>query len=444
MDAGMRGNGRTRLLVDWGDPRAELRESLRVLRTTLPLLPPQAALTVLRVEFLGRRWPARALAASAALHLVLLLTPLPGFLVWTPAAPAELRAVRIEYNLQWTGNARLLPPIAPKRAPKKAAPAGGKKEQPLPRRGAETLQAQTIISDPPEPNHPRQTLLTQFGLDSTRIAPRHLRLPNMVIPPAPEATPRPEVDLRRARGAALTVPGLALAPRPPRPKSPSELALRQPKLENLMPRLAVPPAGGATNPGAAPDVGAAGLTASGDLPNPGILALSAQPALPRPVLELPETNLRARFATGPVDGPASPGGVPGAAPDIGGGAGGSEPGGLGGAEGSAGGLTVPGVFVAGAGPAPPGPVIVGPTSPPSAAGPTATTSPTPTMPSAIARSRSTAACARPTFTTRPTSCATSRTPAAGRPSYLTRTATSKSSLPRPALAPPTPGTMRTG
>lgn len=332
------------LLVPWSDRRREFGAALGVLRTTLPVPPDQGAFTAFRAELLGARWPRRALALSAALHALFVFVPLPGFLTRAPQVPAGLRAARIEYDLRWTG-ARLLPPIAPPRHTQKKISVSGKKAPP-PRRGADVQQAQTIISNPPEPNHPRQTLLTQFGLEK-RVAPRDVHLPNMVIPPSPAAAPLAELDLRRLRAAATPT----TTPLPPRPKKP--LALAETKVENLSPKLAVEAtSGGAATP--APEVGSAfSLAGAGEVTAPGIIALSAQPAPPRPVLELPEANLRARFSTGPHAEPGSPAGVPGGAPEVAGGPGGES--------GGAGSLSVPGVFVASAGPVPPGPVVVGPT-----------------------------------------------------------------------------------
>jgi len=354
----MGGRATPQLLVEWADRRVEFRAALGVLRTALPVLPPQSALAAFRADVVARGWPARALGASLALHALFVVVPLPEFLRRASPVPAGLRAVRLEVDLRWAGNARLLPPIAPKRAAKRPASLAGKREKPVPLRGADIRQPQIIVSDPPAPNHPRQTLLTQFGLDKVRVeAPRDLQLPNMVIPPSPQAAPAPELDLRRLR-AALAVPGTPATPQPPRPKLASELALAETRIENLFPRLTVESGGGAAPAAPAPEVdAAASLPGGGDLAAPGVIALSATPAAPRPVLELPAANLRARFATGPFEGSGSPGGVPGSAPEIGGGARGE---GLGGEGVGVGGLSVPGVFVSNAGPAPPGPVVVGP------------------------------------------------------------------------------------
>lgn len=353
----MGGQATPQLLVEWADRRGQFQDAVRVLRTALPVLPPQSALAAFRADVVGRGWPARALGASLALHALFVVIPLPEFLRRASPVPAGLRAVRLQYDLRWAGNARLLPPIVPKRAAKRSASLAGKREKPMPRRGADIRQPQIIISDPPAPNHPRQTLLTQFGLEKVRVPPRDFRLPNMVIPPSPQVSPAPELDLRRLR-ATLAVPGAPATPQPRRPKLASELTLAEARIENRFPRLAVESGGGAAPAAPAPEVGAAAsLPGGGDLAAPGVIALSATPAAPRPVLELPDANLRARFTAGPFDASGSPGGVPGSAPEIGGGARGE---GLGGEGVGVGGLSVPGVFVSNAGPAPPGPVVVGP------------------------------------------------------------------------------------
>ncbi|MFQ5695393.1 MAG: hypothetical protein ACE5HB_05340, partial [Terriglobia bacterium] len=313
---------------------------MRALRTPLPLLPPQVALTAFRPGPLVQGWPGRALLASGLFHILFVVTPLPQFLTRPPAQQTALNKIRIEYDLRWTGGSRLLPPISPSPQPKRRPNPGRQKNEPLPPRGADAVQRQTIVSNPPEPNHPRQTLLTQFGLEKARVAARDLRLPNMVIPPAPTAAPLPEVNLRRLR-----MPEGAQAPLPPRPKSASELALEETRLENLYPKLAVKPGSAGQTAAPAPDTGGPpAVDRSGDLTVPGIVALSARPALPSAVLELPGTNLRARFATGPAEGTGRPDGTPGAP-----GGSGGRPGGDGGGSG---GLTAPDILVTSAGPVP--------------------------------------------------------------------------------------------
>jgi protein TonB len=134
------------------------------------------------------------------------------------------------------------------------------------------------------------------------------------------------------------------------------LRLLDAKVVNPLPRLEVPPAaaGDALAAGAA-DV-PPGVPRSGDQIIGGILALSAQPAPPGRIGDLPDTNLHALFAVGPYLGPGSPAGVP---EGVLGGEGG-EAEGPGGLSAGFGGLNTEGIFVAPAGPVPPGPVVVGP------------------------------------------------------------------------------------
>ena len=361
---------RPQLDVKWAGGWQGFREALRALRTPLPMLPPRAALTAFRAAELRRGWPGRGLLASVALHLLFLVVPLPEFLTRPPTRQTAFSKIRIEYDLRWTGS-HILPPLSPAPKPRRRPRPGGQKDKPLPPPGADAVQPQTIVSNPAQPNHPRQTLLNQFALEKARIQVRDLRLPNLVIPPAPLAAPTAELHLRRLRipGTPLSLQRMPQAPVPPRPKSASELALAQTQLENLFPKLAIAPATPGQSPTPVPDIGAhAGLPSSGDLTAPGLLALSARPALPSAVLELPETNLRARFSTGPYSGRGSPGGVPGGTP----GAAGGQAEGPGGEGGGPGTLPIPDIFVAPAGPVPPGPVVAGlgsglPGQPPAAA-----------------------------------------------------------------------------
>src|SRR3990172_4421714 len=136
----MGGQATPQLLVEWADRRVEFRAALGVLRTALPVLPPQSALAAFRADVVARGWPARELGASLALHALFVVIPLPGFLRRASPVPAGLRAVRLEVDLRWAGNARLLPPLAPKRAAKRPASLAGKRQKPVPRRGADIRQ----------------------------------------------------------------------------------------------------------------------------------------------------------------------------------------------------------------------------------------------------------------------------------------------------------------
>ncbi|MGH9805425.1 MAG: TonB family protein [Candidatus Acidiferrales bacterium] len=346
-----------RLAVEWSGGWAELRDKIQILRTRFPMLPPESALVAFRGASVEHGWPARAFLASLGFHIAFLLMPLPEFLTRPAARPANLETVRIEYDLQWTGTSPVLPPIAPAPNPSRPPSPGGEENKPLPPRGADKIQPQVIVSNPAQPNHPTQTLLSQHGLERARVNVGELRLPNVVIPPA--NAPAPELDLQRIRipDAPVDLTGPPQHARPPRPRSRAELALADAQLENLLPRLTLPTGPSSDSPGDAPDIAAQpGVARSGDLTAPGLIALSANPAAPTGVLELPDANLRARFSTGPFSASGSPGSVPGGVPGAQGGSGGG-PGGIGGGPG---GLSAPDIMVSPAGPVPAGPIIVGP------------------------------------------------------------------------------------
>jgi len=324
----------------------------------LPSAEPLAK-TQLHTVQLSRGLTGRSLGFSFGLHILFLATPLPVFLT-LPGQRPGVEMVKIENDLQWVPTSRVLPPITPTRRAGKRPSPGGKANQPLPPLGADSKQRQAIVSTPPKPNHPTQTLIQQFALDKTRVDARRLRVPNMVTPPGP--APTPEIDLRRLRipDAPVDLSGPPRAPLPPRPKSRAELALREKRLENLLARLTLPTSRSTAGVGAsdAPDVSAPlGPARSGDLVPHGVLALSANPDAPGAVLRLPDMNLRARIVSGPYTGAGSPGGVPGGVPGAEGGSGGG-PGGF--AGGPGGGLTAPDIFVAPAGAVPAGPIVVGP------------------------------------------------------------------------------------
>lgn len=300
---------------------------------------------------------ARAVLISTGLHILLMTAPVPEWLATLGIVEPQPAEIEAEPTQLATSN--VLPPIYPRRMPKSEPSPGGREGEPLPPRGAESVQPQTIVSTPPNPNHPRQTLLQQFPRQRLR-APPETRLPNMVLPDDPAATPMPEIDLQRLRvpGAPLDTSGPPRALSPPRPRrDTSQLSLRMAKPANPIPRLTLPEAAGANDVGAGPNVSVPpGTPRSGDLAAPGVLALSATPGAPQRVIRLPNENLRARFVAGPNAGSGSPGGVPGGTPGASGGSGGGPGGIAGGGEG----LIVPDILVTPAGEVPPGPVIVGP------------------------------------------------------------------------------------
>ena len=322
----------------------------------LSLPPNGGGLDPFRARSIRYERSVRALALSLLLHVLFLVTPLPEFLTRPAMRSSGLETVRIEYDLEWMANSRILPPIFPA-APIQAEPSpGGNEEESFPPPGADEIAPQTIVATPLEPNHPTQTVEHQLAIEQANVQAPDIQLPNMVIPPS--EAPTLEIDLSRIRipNAPLDLTGPLQAPQVPRPKSRGELALENTKLENLLPRLTLDSSAGGEAGESAPEVQvSAGVPRSGDLDAPGVLALSGNPAAPKPVLELPEGNLRARIAVGPYAGQGSPGGVPGGTPGGEGGAGG----GPGGVHGGSGDLTAPDIYVAPAGPTPDGPVIAG-------------------------------------------------------------------------------------
>ncbi|MCI0402467.1 MAG: hypothetical protein L0212_02955, partial [Acidobacteria bacterium] len=179
---------------------------------------------------------ARAVLVSAGLHILLVTTPAPDWL----GSPGMARPidVALEQEEPALATSHVLPPIYPRRMPQRQPSPGGREGEPLPPRGAEAVQPQTIVSTPPNPNHPRQTLLQQFAHERLRATPPETRLPNMVLPEDPAAAPMSEIDLNRLRvpGAPLDPSGPPRAPSPPRPRrDSSQLSLRPAKPANPVP-----------------------------------------------------------------------------------------------------------------------------------------------------------------------------------------------------------------
>ncbi len=297
----------------------------------------------------------RPLVLSLALHILVVLTPVPAFLIATPVQSDSSGAAVVK--LEGTGSSRFLPPVYPV-VPRKRVKGsrGHESEVPSPRR-PDRVQQQTIISRPLEANHPRQTFLRRETFENVPIRRTNPRLPNFVIPPGPDLSLAAELPELREPSAAVSSPEVSGESRmPPRPKSDAELALESTRLENFIPRLTAAPAQ-LPGPSSLPEVQtSAGARREGDLQAPRLLALSSQPAPPRPLLELPTRNLKARFAAGPSPGTYSPAGVPGGRPGASGGSDGS-PGGM---DSGVGELVAPDVLVAPVDSAPSGPVSGGP------------------------------------------------------------------------------------
>jgi hypothetical protein len=277
------------LEVAWGGDLRDFWEHLRVYAERLSLPPDPGGVNPFLTRTLRYERPAQALVLSLLLHVLFLVTPLPEFLTRLPVRPAGLEVARIEYDLEWMANSRVLPPIFPAAAIQAEPSPGGKEEEPFPPPGADEVAPQTIVSTPAEPNHPTQVVQHQLAVEQARVQTPDIQLPNMVIPPS--EAPKPEIDLSRIRipDAPLDLSGPPQAPQVPRPKSRGELALENTKLENLLPRLTLESSTGDEAGESAPEVQvSAGVPRSGDLDAPGVLALSGDPGAPKPVLELPD------------------------------------------------------------------------------------------------------------------------------------------------------------
>ena len=337
------------LQVPWDGGWKSFRQAVGALWARLPELTAQATRISFRGTNLRFGWPGGGLLASALWHIAFIVLPLPGFLTaWQP--PKTFSTVRIEYDLTWAPGSLALPPMAPAERPKPQPTQEARLKPPLPPQVPTLPAPQVIVSEPRRPNHPTQTLLSNFPQARVPVDTLDVRLPNLVIPKVPTAAPKVELNLRRLSLPRAVNPASSM-PLPPRPPSAAERELAESRLEQFSPRLNTTEL---DKPRAdAPEVGATlGTTLEDGATPPALVALSAQPALPSEVLELPETQLRARFAAGPELNNFG-----GEAPGI------SETGtGVSGLAGSPGALSVPGVLVAGNGPLPPAPVVVGPPS----------------------------------------------------------------------------------
>lgn len=271
------------VLLYWGEARPEEFDS-----------PPE------HPWLLSPNLPGRPLALSVALHILLAVTPVPAFLM--PSATQAPFPATKTVELEGTGALRFLPPISPTPLPERQKTTGGENNPSRPAPNAQPIQPQSIASQPAEPNHPRQTLLWREALEEAPLRKADIRLPNLVIPPAPQTSSPAKLADPRAPGEGVSPRFYADAPLPPRPKSDAELALEQTRLENFIPRLTASPEqppGSASVPQVIPSVGVA---PGNYLQTPQLLALSALPGPPRPRLELPATNLKARFTAAPSSG----------------------------------------------------------------------------------------------------------------------------------------------
>ena len=409
-----------RLLVKWPSPLAELAGNLEA-----ALAPSRVTPTMLEgftVPLRRGSMRPHSLASSLLFHLTALvvLTALVPLLGRRPASAEELAALR-KQKISWYLYDHELPAISPpdisQKEPgggEKPSERGGQRPEPSPLGATAGPSQQVIISNPPQPDNARQTIVHPEA-PNIRIA-QEVRLPNVVMwasqpqkptleyLPAPQLrirqTPRlvlppdisppiPPVDLFRRSLAELKLPKLGVTTiKPPAPEAPnlerrvSELKIAASEAPEEKPQLAVPPA--TTAPVTqAPDTRAnaeSAEAASGPIEPPPppqvatgaatgalerLIALGIDPAPPSGEISVPVGNRAGSFSIAPSrKAPGTPAGSQAGLP--GGDAGGLAPAGEGTGQGPAGQLAeirVPSISVSG-GIRPPsaglGPVVSGP------------------------------------------------------------------------------------
>jgi TonB family protein len=200
---------------------------------------------------------------------------------------------------------------APKPSPQ------GDPSKPMPQKGADGFHPrQTILSQPIQVNHPRQTLIQP---DAPSTPPKiETPLPNIAEWATVAAPPKPQLRMDNSAAAPrrehratndLTAPEIANEE-----KTPGELNIATSPTINPQPRMPMSAMSKAAERqathaenDAAPEVGVA---SSGDADLHRLISISATPAPPAPEVSVPQGNLSARVAISP-DGkqPGSPGGV---------------------------------------------------------------------------------------------------------------------------------------
>jgi TonB family protein len=301
--------------VDWGSPWAEFRSSWRNFfdgsKAPSPIeLPADADL---RVDWIEGKAPVKALGSAIVWHVALIgLLFLP---VWhfLESKPPDLALPRIE--LTWAPT-QDLPPIAMRGPAPKPSPQGDP-SKPMPQKGADGFHPrQTILSQPIQVNHPRQTLIQP---DAPSTPPKiETPLPNIAEWATVAAPPKPQLRMDNSAAAPrrehratndLTAPEIANEE-----KTPGELNIATSPTINPQPRMPMSAMSKAAERqathaenDAAPEVGVA---SSGDADLHRLISISATPAPPAPEVSVPQGNLSARVAISP-DGkqPGSPGGV---------------------------------------------------------------------------------------------------------------------------------------
>jgi protein TonB len=297
-----------------------------------------------KLSWVQTKIPRKTLTLSALFHVFVFVVPFPA---WLESKPQPVQA-KDRYQLTYYGPVRDLPPLAPPSPAKKSPPApAGEPNKPLPQKGADAFHPrQIVLSTPPRPTHPRQTLIQPSAPpEAPKILPD---LPNIVQWDSTVKLQRPRLHfdarLKKPRREAATTTEIAAPEIRNTEQTPGALNIAaspavvpKPKLAlnaSAVPRLGTRESAGEA--GSAPDVAPEPLTA-GDGSGQRVIALSATPAPPAPQLEIPPGNLAARISISPEGRqPGSPGGDSGGAANGSGDAGGGSGGTNGGGKGSAG------------------------------------------------------------------------------------------------------------
>jgi hypothetical protein len=176
-------------------------------------------------------FPARGLPGSLLLHGIALFLMLysPVTPVSREAFPPRQRAAVEVRPEEETRSVMWLPPVgAPRRRAAEvaeSAPGESAEALPSPTRGLAYPGPQEIVSDPPDPTNPIQTLL-QPELEDLPVLRPLLALPNIVVTAPPVAPPQPETPAAEVRVA---------------PESETPPAREAPRLTDLDPLLPLPP-----------------------------------------------------------------------------------------------------------------------------------------------------------------------------------------------------------
>lgn len=276
--------------------------------------------------------PGRALFSSALLHVaaVVLLLHMPAALLVREATSSP-QIPKVIYHLSMLDDEESLPTL--KSSGPGGAPGSGNRPDRAPALGSTAFHKRwTIVSNPPNPDNNRQTIIQPLAPPEIRI-PYEVSVPNLLLGGASKRLRRP-LDFAPSSPAPLQKrPQLESASEPPRlssQQSDADLSLLSSNITN--PNLPVPPpadSAPAALPNGAQEAPASNSSsqsqplAGGDA---GFLALSLGNVSSSPSLTLPLGNRYGAFSVSPAGSRlGSPGGVEGGDPQ--GGTGGGTNGG---------------------------------------------------------------------------------------------------------------------